>query len=93
MYRGLGFGDNNGIILIAFLVPLRSGLNDIVRGRRLLASALPATVLRPWLDVEPDAELPGPDGRSLGSVAALLAALGPDATAGLRRRDDLVLAP
>jgi 2-amino-4-hydroxy-6-hydroxymethyldihydropteridine diphosphokinase len=52
-----------------------------------------ATVLRPWLDVEPDAELPGPDGRSLGSVAALLAALGPDATAGLHRRDDLVLAP
>jgi 2-amino-4-hydroxy-6-hydroxymethyldihydropteridine diphosphokinase len=52
-----------------------------------------ATVLRPWLDVEPDAELPGPGGRSLGSVAALLAALGPAATAGLRRRDDLVLAP
>ena len=52
-----------------------------------------ATVLRPWLDVEPDAELFGPDGRSLGSVAALLAALGPEAAAGLRRRDDLVLAP
>jgi 2-amino-4-hydroxy-6-hydroxymethyldihydropteridine diphosphokinase len=52
-----------------------------------------ATVLRPWLDVEPGAELAGPDGRSLGSVAALLAALGPDATAGLRRRDDLMLAP
>ena len=32
-----------------------------------------ATVLRPWLDVEPDAELPG-----RGPVAALLAALGPD---------------
>jgi hypothetical protein len=26
-------------------------------------------------------------------VAALLASLGPEATAGLRRRDDLVLAP
>ena len=47
-----------------------------------------ATVLRPWLDVEPDAELPG-----RGSVAALLAALAPSATAALRRRDDLVLAP
>jgi 2-amino-4-hydroxy-6-hydroxymethyldihydropteridine diphosphokinase len=47
-----------------------------------------ATVLRPWLDVDPDAELPG-----RGAVADLLAALGPDATAGLRRRDDLVLSP
>jgi len=47
-----------------------------------------ATVLRPWLDVEPDAVLPG-----RGSVAALLAALGPDAEAGLRRRDDLTLVP
>ena len=36
-----------------------------------------ATVLRPWLDVEPDAVLPGH-----GPVAALLAALGPDARAG-----------
>ena len=47
-----------------------------------------ATVLLPWLDVEPDAVLPG-----RGPVAALLAALGPDATGGLRRRDDLVLIP
>jgi len=45
-----------------------------------------ATVLRPWLDIEPAAVLPGH-----GPVAALLAALGPDAEAGLRRRDDLVL--
>jgi 2-amino-4-hydroxy-6-hydroxymethyldihydropteridine diphosphokinase len=45
-----------------------------------------ATVLRPWLDVEPEAVLPGH-----GPVAALLAALGPDAEAGMRRRDDLVL--
>jgi 2-amino-4-hydroxy-6-hydroxymethyldihydropteridine diphosphokinase len=45
-----------------------------------------ATVLRPWLDIEPDAVLPGH-----GPVAALLATLGPDAEAGLRRRDDLVL--
>ncbi len=47
-----------------------------------------ATVLRPWLDVDPAAVLPGH-----GPVAALLAALGPDAEAGLRRRDDLVLRP
>jgi 2-amino-4-hydroxy-6-hydroxymethyldihydropteridine diphosphokinase len=47
-----------------------------------------ATVLRPWLDVEPDAVLPG-----RGPVAALLAALGPDAEQGMRRRDDLVLVP
>jgi 2-amino-4-hydroxy-6-hydroxymethyldihydropteridine diphosphokinase len=45
-----------------------------------------ATVLRPWLDVDPAAVLPGH-----GPVAALLAALGPDAEAGMRRRDDLVL--
>ena len=45
-----------------------------------------ATVLRPWLDVEPNAVLPG-----RGPVAALLAALGPDAAAGLARRDDLAL--
>ncbi|GAA0905908.1 2-amino-4-hydroxy-6-hydroxymethyldihydropteridine diphosphokinase [Pseudonocardia zijingensis] len=45
-----------------------------------------ATVLRPWLDVEPDAVLPGH-----GPVAELLAALGPDAEDGMRRRDDLVL--
>ncbi|QJY45766.1 2-amino-4-hydroxy-6-hydroxymethyldihydropteridine diphosphokinase [Pseudonocardia broussonetiae] len=38
-----------------------------------------ATVLRPWLDVEPDAVLPGH-----GPVAALLAALGPDAEDGMR---------
>jgi 2-amino-4-hydroxy-6-hydroxymethyldihydropteridine diphosphokinase len=47
-----------------------------------------ATVLVPWLDVEPDAMLPG-----RGSVRALLGAL-PDAAAeAVRRRDDLVLAP
>jgi 2-amino-4-hydroxy-6-hydroxymethyldihydropteridine diphosphokinase len=43
-----------------------------------------ATVLRPWLDVDPAATLPGH-----GPVADLLAALGPDAEQGLRRRDDL----
>lgn len=47
-----------------------------------------ATVLRPWLDVEPGAVLPGH-----GTVAALLAALGPGAGDGMRRRDDLVLVP
>jgi 2-amino-4-hydroxy-6-hydroxymethyldihydropteridine diphosphokinase len=47
-----------------------------------------ATVLRPWLDVDPAAVLPGH-----GPVAALLAALGPDAERGLRRRDDLRLVP
>jgi 2-amino-4-hydroxy-6-hydroxymethyldihydropteridine diphosphokinase len=47
-----------------------------------------ATVLRPWLDIEPDAVLPGH-----GPVAALLAALGPGAEDGMRRRDDLVLVP
>jgi 2-amino-4-hydroxy-6-hydroxymethyldihydropteridine diphosphokinase len=47
-----------------------------------------ATVLVPWLDVEPDAMLPG-----RGSVRALLGAL-PEADAkAMRRRDDLVLAP
>lgn len=45
-----------------------------------------ATVLRPWLDVDPDAVLPGH-----GRVTDLLAALPPAALAGLRRRDDLVL--
>ena len=45
-----------------------------------------ATVLRPWLDVDPDATLPGH-----GPVAVLLAALGPDAESGMRRRDDLEL--
>jgi len=47
-----------------------------------------ATVLRPWLDVDPHAVLPGH-----GAVAALLAALGPDAEVGMRRRDDLRLTP
>jgi 2-amino-4-hydroxy-6-hydroxymethyldihydropteridine diphosphokinase len=47
-----------------------------------------ATVLRPWLDVEPGAVLPGH-----GPVAGLLAALGPDAEKGMRRRDDLRLVP
>jgi 2-amino-4-hydroxy-6-hydroxymethyldihydropteridine diphosphokinase len=45
-----------------------------------------ATVLRPWLDIEPNAVLPGH-----GPVAALLAALGPGAEDGMRRRDDLTL--
>ena len=45
-----------------------------------------ATVLRPWLDVDPEAVLPGH-----GSVAVLLAALGPEAEHGMRRRDDLSL--
>ncbi len=45
-----------------------------------------ATVLRPWLDVDPEAVLPGH-----GRVADLLAALGPDAEDGMRRRDDLTL--
>jgi 2-amino-4-hydroxy-6-hydroxymethyldihydropteridine diphosphokinase len=43
------------------------------------------TVLRPWLDIDPDAVLPGH-----GRVAELLARLG---EAGLRRRDDLRLEP
>lgn len=47
-----------------------------------------ATVLRPWLDIDPGALLPG-----RGPVAALLVALGPDAERGMRGRDDLVLAP
>jgi 2-amino-4-hydroxy-6-hydroxymethyldihydropteridine diphosphokinase len=45
-----------------------------------------ATVLIPWLDVEPDAVLPGH-----GRVADLLAALPADDVAGVTRRDDLVL--
>lgn len=45
-----------------------------------------ATVLRPWLDIEPDAVLPGH-----GPIRHLFAALGPDAEAGMRRRDDLNL--
>jgi 2-amino-4-hydroxy-6-hydroxymethyldihydropteridine diphosphokinase len=47
-----------------------------------------ATVLRPWLDLDPGAELPGH-----GPVADLLAALGPDAERGMRLRTDLELAP
>ena len=42
-----------------------------------------AFVLAPWLDLQPDAQLPGH-----GSVADLLAGLD---RSGLRRRDDLVL--
>lgn len=42
-----------------------------------------ATVLMPWLDLDPDAELPGH-----GRVADLLARLD---TAGVHRRDDLTL--
>jgi 2-amino-4-hydroxy-6-hydroxymethyldihydropteridine diphosphokinase len=47
-----------------------------------------ATVLRPWLDADPDAVLPGH-----GPVAEVLAALGPDAERGMVRRDDLPLLP
>jgi 2-amino-4-hydroxy-6-hydroxymethyldihydropteridine diphosphokinase len=47
-----------------------------------------ATVLRPWLDVDPAAELPG-----LGPVSGLLAGLGPDAERGMRPRPDLRLVP
>jgi 2-amino-4-hydroxy-6-hydroxymethyldihydropteridine diphosphokinase len=42
-----------------------------------------AFVLRPWLDLDPDAELPGH-----GRVADLLAAVG---ESGIKRRDDLAL--
>jgi 2-amino-4-hydroxy-6-hydroxymethyldihydropteridine diphosphokinase len=42
-----------------------------------------AFVLRPWLDLEPDAEFPG-----MGPVAVLLEKVG---TEGLNRRDDMVL--
>ena len=45
-----------------------------------------ATVLRPWLDVDPAAVLPGH-----GPVKALLDALGPDAEKGMHRRADLTL--
>lgn len=45
-----------------------------------------ATVLIPWLAVEPDAQLPGH-----GSVAALLDALSDDEVAAVRLRDDLAL--
>ncbi|WP_232661563.1 2-amino-4-hydroxy-6-hydroxymethyldihydropteridine diphosphokinase [Pseudonocardia sp. TRM90224] len=47
-----------------------------------------ATVLRPWLDIDPHAVLPGH-----GSVAALLTALGTSAEETMTRRDDLVLLP
>ena len=45
-----------------------------------------ATVLVPWLDVDPDAVLAG-----RGPVRELLAALPPDDAAAMRRRDDLPL--
>ena len=41
-----------------------------------------ATVLRPWLDIDPDAELPGQ-----GRIADLLAKLGPEAEQDLRRTE------
>lgn len=44
-----------------------------------------AFVLAPWLDAEPDAELPGQ-----GRVSDLLATVG---RAGVRRRDDVMLRP
>ncbi|MGE3288307.1 MAG: 2-amino-4-hydroxy-6-hydroxymethyldihydropteridine diphosphokinase [Pseudonocardia sp.] len=47
-----------------------------------------ATVLRPWLDADPEAVLPG-----RGPVANVLAALGPDAERGMVRRDDLRIVP
>jgi 2-amino-4-hydroxy-6-hydroxymethyldihydropteridine diphosphokinase len=45
-----------------------------------------ATVLVPWLDIEPGAVLPGH-----GPVRALLDALPPADAAAMRRRDDLPL--
>ncbi|MFE7558978.1 2-amino-4-hydroxy-6-hydroxymethyldihydropteridine diphosphokinase [Kitasatospora sp. NPDC057500] len=45
-----------------------------------------AFVLAPWLDAQPDAELPGH-----GPVAGLLAALGGPDAQGVRRRDDIRL--
>jgi 2-amino-4-hydroxy-6-hydroxymethyldihydropteridine diphosphokinase len=45
-----------------------------------------ATVLIPWLDIEPDAVLPGH-----GTVADVLAALDPADRAGVTRRNDLSL--
>ena len=44
-----------------------------------------ATVLRPWLDVDPDAVLPGH-----GPVTELLAALGPGAEDGMRRLPEAI---
>jgi 2-amino-4-hydroxy-6-hydroxymethyldihydropteridine diphosphokinase len=49
-------------------------------------SAVRAFVLAPWLDVEPDAELPG-----VGRAADLLASIGGPKAQGAARRDDLVL--
>ena len=40
-------------------------------------------MLQPWLDLEPDAEIPG-----VGPIAELLEKVGTD---GLTRRDDLAL--
>ncbi|MFE7188746.1 2-amino-4-hydroxy-6-hydroxymethyldihydropteridine diphosphokinase [Kitasatospora sp. NPDC057541] len=45
-----------------------------------------AFVLAPWLDAQPDAEVPGH-----GPVAELLAALGGPDTQGVRRREDIRL--
>lgn len=45
-----------------------------------------SSVLVPWLDVDPDAVLPGH-----GRVADLLAQRDPDERAGVRRRDDMAL--
>ncbi|MER7114426.1 2-amino-4-hydroxy-6-hydroxymethyldihydropteridine diphosphokinase [Saccharomonospora azurea] len=45
-----------------------------------------ATVLIPWLEIDPDAEVPGK-----GRADALLAALPEDDRAGVRRRADLTL--
>jgi 2-amino-4-hydroxy-6-hydroxymethyldihydropteridine diphosphokinase len=65
--------------------PVRSGHPELVLPHPGAADR--NTVLRPWLDIDAAAKLPG-----WGSVAALLAAL-PDPDAGLRRRDDLSLTP
>ncbi|WP_197322232.1 2-amino-4-hydroxy-6-hydroxymethyldihydropteridine diphosphokinase [Saccharomonospora sp. NB11] len=45
-----------------------------------------ATVLIPWLEIDPDAVVPG-----RGRADALLAALGEDERAGVRRRSELTL--
>ena len=47
-----------------------------------------ATVLIPWLAVDPTATLPGH-----GPVRDLLAALPPESKADVRLREDLLLAP
>jgi 2-amino-4-hydroxy-6-hydroxymethyldihydropteridine diphosphokinase len=49
-------------------------------------SSVRAFVLAPWLDVEPEAELPG-----VGVAKDLLAAIGGPAAQGAARRDDLAL--